>query len=113
MEDDEEALLAQAIALSMQENMDTSDDTAATSSSSSSQSTTASSSTPATSSTAAKPADGGILSEDINVAMQDPDFINSLLASVPGANADELQIDVSIKLNTLAILRMFIMCIYL
>lgn len=96
MEDDEEALLAQAIALSMQEaNMDTSDTGAAsaaatTSSTAGTAAAPAAASTSASTSTAAGATDA--TAADIDMAMADPDFINSLLAGVPGAEGN---VDVS------------------
>lgn len=90
MEEDEEALLAQAIALSMQENTDMSDATA---------DAAAPAATPApaaaAASTAAAPAAGATTdasAADIDLAMQDPDFINSLLAGVPGADGDQIDV---------------------
>jgi len=84
-EEDEEALLAQAIALSMQEqNVDMSD---AQSGSASSNAATSASSSAATTSSAAEAQPSA---QDIDMAMQDPDFINSLLSGVPGAEAGQI-----------------------
>jgi len=98
MEEDEDALLAQAIALSMQENQDAPmDDAAAAASSQPAASSTAAGAAAASPpAAAASPAASGSASSsaaaapvasaaDIDLAMQDPDFLNSLLAGVPGA----------------------------
>lgn len=87
MEDDEEALLAQAIALSMQENVDMSDATPAAAAAGS-----PAPATPAAAASATAGASGAAATDasaaDIDLAMSDPDFINSLLSGVPGAQGD-------------------------
>lgn len=92
MEEDEEALLAQAIALSMQENAEApmADVPAADATPAS-----AAAATPAAASAAAPAAAAPASAADIDLAMQDPDFINSLLAGVSGA--DGQSVDVSVR----------------
>ena len=85
MEDDEEALLQQAIALSMQMNMAGEEIEAG---SAIAPTTTITSATDAAEAGAPAPAQSAAPTAeseaDIDAAMQDPDFINSLLASVTG-----------------------------
>ena len=87
VEEDEEALLAQAIALSMQENADT-EMTDASTAAAAPATTTATTAAAATPAPAASGADAS--QADLDLAMQDPDFINSLLAGVPGAEGDQM-----------------------
>ena len=88
MEDDEEALLQQAIALSMQMNLSGEE---AASVSPAAPTTTTTSATDAAVTAAPTVGSDAALTQaqseadiDIDAAMQDPDFINSLLASVTG-----------------------------
>lgn len=87
MEEDEEALLAQAIALSMQENAEApmADVPAADAPAASA------AATPAAAAAAAAPASAASAA-DIDLAMQDPDFINSLLAGVSGADGQSVDV---------------------
>lgn len=105
MEEDEDALLAQAIALSMQENTDDASmpDAAAANATPApatpapaaaaavapgaptSAATAAAAATPA-------PTSAADMAADIDLAMQDPDFINSLLAGVPGAEGESVDV---------------------
>ena len=90
MEDDEEALLQQAIALSMQMNQ-AGDATEAPSAIAPTTTTTSATDAaitgaPVPDTAAAAPAAQS--EADIDAAMQDPDFINSLLASVTGGGGD-------------------------
>lgn len=88
MEDDDDALLAQAIAMSMAAAQDAAMSDATNNNSAtpsaSSVATTTSSSAPSSSTTTTSTSQPS--AADINAAMEDPDFINSLLASVPGAD---------------------------
>lgn len=93
MEDDEEALLAQAIALSMQENVDT--DMADASAESTTVAAPPAAAAPA-------PAAADASAADIDIAMSDPDFLNSLLAGVPGAEAAQIDVSADNKTGTLA-----------
>lgn len=86
MEEDEEALLAQAIALSMQENAEApmADVPAADAPAASAAATPAAAAAAAPASAAS--------AADIDLAMQDPDFINSLLAGVSGADGQSVDV---------------------
>lgn len=78
---DEEAMLAQAIALSMQNQE--SDDNTTTDTAMNNTNTT----------TATRNDDNTVSEEEANAALDDPDFINSLLSSVPGVNQTDINVN--------------------
>lgn len=95
MEEDEDALLAQAIALSMQENTEEDAPMADAAAAAPSTPAPAAAAAPAVAATpaaaaAAAPASAADLAADIDLAMQDQDFLNSLLAGVPGAEGESV-----------------------
>jgi hypothetical protein len=99
MEEDEDALLARAIALSMQENQDMEDAAAAADASASASSSAATASSAAASTSTPAASTAAPSNADIDLAMQDPDFINSLLAGVPGAEGQQLDVRTNTQQN--------------
>lgn len=96
---DEEAMLAQAIALSMQADneQDNNNNTTTTTATTSDTTMTDASNNlanPAVSADSTQQTSNHTVSEaDTNAALDDPDFINSLLSSVPGVNQSDLNVN--------------------